>query len=91
VARYLVYILRCSDGSLYTGITTDTSKRLDLHNNGRASKYTRARLPVSVAYFESANDKRHALRRKLEIKKLSRSEKLLLCSLFSGRKGHSFR
>ncbi len=68
--RYWVYILRCSDGSLYTGYTVDLRKRVALHNAGRASKYTRARVPVALAYSEAAPTLSGALRREAEIKKL---------------------
>ena len=85
--RYYVYILRCSDGSLYTGITNDPGKRLKAHNAGTASKYTRARRPVEFAYIENAANKSEALKRELQIKKLSRPEKLKLIS--DSRNGHS--
>ncbi|MDA4126885.1 MAG: GIY-YIG nuclease family protein [Thaumarchaeota archaeon] len=78
--RYWVYIILCSDGSLYTGYTSDVKRRLVQHNSGRASRYTRARLPVTLAYLERASSQGSALRRELKIKKLSRSSKLLLCS-----------
>ena len=75
---YIVYILKCSDGSLYTGITNNPERRLKAHNAGTASKYTRVRRPVEFVYIEKAPDKSAALRREIEIKKLSRSEKLAL-------------
>ena len=80
MGEYWVYILNCSDGSLYTGSTSDLARRLKQHLSGRASKYTRARLPVSLAYAESAGSRSRALKRESEIKKLSRSAKLLLCA-----------
>jgi putative endonuclease len=61
VGRYLVYILKCSDGTLYTGITNDLLGRLALHNAGRASRYTRSRTPVKLAYVEDVGDKGTAL------------------------------
>jgi len=73
--RWLVYILRCSDGSLYTGITNDLTKRLKAHNAGRASRYTRSRLPVALAYSEPQRSKSTALKRELAIKRLRRAEK----------------
>jgi putative endonuclease len=79
--RYWVYILECSDGTLYTGYTSDVNRRLHEHNSGRASKYTRSRLPVNLRYFERAKNRSVALKREYEIKRLSRSEKLLLCAL----------
>ena len=69
------YILRCSDGNLYTGWTVNIEKRLKSHNNGKGSKYTRARLPVSLVYQESFNSRKEAMQREYEIKQLSRKEK----------------
>jgi putative endonuclease len=83
MVRYWVYILRCSDGSLYTGITTNLERRVCEHNAGFASKYTRSRVPVAVAYAEPAKGKSRALKREYDIKKMSRSAKLLLCSRHS--------
>jgi predicted GIY-YIG superfamily endonuclease len=74
-SRWLVYILRCSDGSLYTGITNDLLKRLNAHAAGRASKYTRSRLPVKLAYTEPQKSKSAALKREAAIKRLCRAEK----------------
>ena len=73
---YIVYILKCCDGSLYTGITNDLVKRLRAHNLGKASKYTRVRRPLVLVYAEDALDKSSALKRELQIKGLSRLEKL---------------
>lgn len=70
-----VYILECGDGSLYTGWTNNIEKRLKAHNNGTASKYTRARLPVVLKYFEEQPDKSSAMKREYEIKRMSRSQK----------------
>lgn len=67
--------MRCADGTLYTGITTDLKRRLKQHNAGTASKYTRARRPVSVAYRQTVKTHGDALRRELAIKKLSRAAK----------------
>ncbi|MBY0458050.1 MAG: GIY-YIG nuclease family protein [Gemmataceae bacterium] len=74
-SRWVVYVLRCADGTLYTGITTDLARRTDQHNAGTASKYTRARLPVAVVYREPAPTHGAALRRERAIKKLSRAAK----------------
>jgi len=71
-----VYILRCSDGTLYTGITNDLNKRIESHANGQGSKYTRSRLPVDLVYDEQAENRSEATQRELEIKKLSRKEKM---------------
>jgi len=83
---YWVYILRCSDGSLYTGYTKDLPRRLKAHLSGRASKYTRSRLPVTLAHAETAAGKGGALKREAKIKKLPRSEKLSLCRAYGARK-----
>lgn len=72
---WLVYLLRCADGSLYTGITTDLDRRLKAHAAGTASRYTRSRLPVRLAYAEQQPDKSRALRREAEIKKLRKVAK----------------
>jgi putative endonuclease len=74
-SRWLVYLLRCSDGSLYTGITNDLPKRLKAHAAGRASKYTRSRLPLRLAYSEPQRSKSAALKREAAIKRLRRAEK----------------
>ena len=75
---YLVYILRCGDGTLYTGCTNDLPRRLQAHQSGRGAKYTRSRLPVRLVYQEAVPDKSAALRREAAIKKLSRAQKLAL-------------
>ena len=69
------YIVRCADGTLYTGWTNDLKKRLEDHNLGRGAKYTRAHLPVILVYYESFETKAEAMRREAAIKKLSRSQK----------------
>jgi len=71
-----VYILECNDKSLYTGWTVDIDNRLKVHNEGKASKYTRARLPVKLVYLEEYNDKIQAQKREWQIKQLTRKEKL---------------
>lgn len=72
------YVLECADGSLYTGWTTDIERRLDVHNSGKGAKYTRARLPVKLVYFESYSEKVMAMKREAEIKSYSRAKKLEL-------------
>lgn len=77
---YTLYILKCSDDSLYTGITNDLEKRLQMHRweiSGGA-KYTRGRLPVELVYQEEVWNRSEATKRELEVKKLSREEKLAL-------------
>jgi putative endonuclease len=69
------YIVKCADGSFYTGWTTDIERRLKCHNAGKGAKYTRPRLPVELVYFESFETKEEAMRREAAIKKLSRERK----------------
>jgi len=76
--RWTLYILKCSDGSLYTGITTDLTKRINCHNEGKASKYTRARLPVKLAYKRIVGGESAAKKEEARIKGLSRKEKLII-------------
>lgn len=78
VRAWVVYILMCADGSLYTGITVDLPRRFRQHNQGKASRYTRSRLPVRLAHEESQPSHGSALRREATIKKLSRRAKWLL-------------
>jgi predicted GIY-YIG superfamily endonuclease len=76
MARWFVYILRCGDGSLYTGISTDVEQRVATHNAGRGARYTRPRLPVTVVHVERKRSRSTALKREAAIKALSRAEKL---------------
>ncbi len=69
------YILRCADGTLYTGWTNDLTKRVQAHNDGTGAKYTRSRRPVTLVYSESFETKEEALRREAQIKHMSRKEK----------------
>ena len=69
------YMLKCSDGTLYTGWTNDIKKRVEDHNNGVGAKYTRGRGPVELVYYETFETKREAMRREWEIKQLGRREK----------------
>ena len=73
-----VYLLTCADQSLYCGWTFDIAKRLEAHNRGTASRYTRSRLPVRLAYFETVQNKKQAMKREYQIKRLNRQQKLLL-------------
>lgn len=82
---YFVYILRCSDGTLYTGSTNQVERRLAAHQSGRGAKYTRSRLPVELVYQEDAADLSAALRREAAIKKLTRAQKLLLIREYENR------
>ena len=73
-----VYILRCNDDSLYTGWTNNLEKRIKAHSDGKGAKYTRARVPVELVYFEVFEDKIEAMKREYAIKQLKRKEKLEL-------------
>jgi len=76
---YFVYILECSDNSLYTGITTNIDKRIDEHNNSpKGAKYTKARRPVKLVYQEASKDRSTASKREYAIKKLTKTKKLEL-------------
>jgi putative endonuclease len=82
MAQWILYILECADGSLYTGITTDLEQRLERHNKGKACIYTRSRKPVKVVYSEVFNSESLVRKREIEIKKLSRTNKLRLIGYF---------
>jgi putative endonuclease len=72
------YIVKCNDGSLYTGWTNDLEKRMEAHNSGQGAKYTRGRSPVELVYFEAFDTKEEAMSREWHIKRLSRIQKLRL-------------
>ena len=73
--KHYVYILKCADGTFYTGWTTDPERRTKVHNSGKGAKYTRARRPVELIYYEEFDDKIEAQRREWAIKQLTRAEK----------------
>ena len=73
-----VYIIECSDGSLYTGITNDLDRRITAHNDGRGAKYTKSRRPVRLRYSEPAADRKNASQREYAIKSLRKTEKMRL-------------
>lgn len=75
------YILRCADGTLYTGWTNNLELRLTAHNSGKASKYTRARLPVELVYYEEHQSKEEAMSREWHIKQLTKQQKLKLINM----------
>lgn len=77
-----LYILRCGDGTLYTGITNDVEKRLEAHRSGRGAKYTRGRGPLELVYRETCGSYSEALKREIAVKKLRREEKLGLIDSF---------
>jgi putative endonuclease len=76
--KKFTYIVKCADGTLYTGWTTDIDRRIKEHNSKTGSKYTRSRTPVELVYLESFSEKVLAMKREAEIKKYSRAEKLKL-------------
>lgn len=77
-APWFVYIVRCADGTLYTGISNDVNRRVDLHNQAKGARYTRGRLPVMLAYQEPVGTRAQATRREAAIKRMSRPAKLAL-------------
>lgn len=77
-STWYLYILQCGDGTLYTGITTDVEKRLEVHRSGKGAKYTRGRAPLELVYQEECGIHGDALRRELAVKKLTKEQKLLL-------------
>jgi len=81
---WYLYILLCGDGTIYTGITTDIEKRLEVHRKGKGAKYTRGRGPLQLVYKEMCGPHSQALKRELEIKKMSRQQKQLLIEKSSG-------
>jgi len=79
---WYLYILRCGDGTLYTGITTDVEKRLELHRAGKGAKYTRGRGPLELVYREICTDHSEALKREFAMKKLTRTQKETLIAQY---------
>lgn len=77
------YIVKCKDGSLYTGWTNDLEKRIIAHNEGKGAKYTKSRRPVTLVYYETFETKEEAMSREYHIKRMSRSEKEKLLDEFS--------
>ena len=77
---HFVYMVRCADGTLYTGYARDPERRLSVHNAGRGAKYTARRLPVSLVYWEACESRSAALKREYQVKQLPRLDKELLAS-----------
>lgn len=73
---WYIYMVRCSDGTLYTGIAKDVNRRIDIHNQGSGAKYTRSRRPVKLVYSEQATSRSVATKREIQIKKLPLNKKL---------------
>lgn len=80
---WYLYMLRCGDGSLYTGITTDVEKRLQQHRSGKGAKYTRGRAPLTLVYRETCGSHSDALKREWAVKALTRQQKELLLENFA--------
>lgn len=81
--QWVLYILECKDGSLYTGITDHIERRLAAHRAGKGAKYTRGRTPLTLRYVEQCLDRSSALRREAAVKNLTRREKLALCATYT--------
>lgn len=77
--EWVLYILECKDGTLYTGITDNLERRLAAHRAGKGAKYTRGRCPLELRYLEKCENHSQALRREYAVKSLSKEEKLKLC------------
>lgn len=89
-ASWLVYMLECADGSLYTGVTNDMARRLEQHNDGSGARYTRSRRPVKLRYQETCADRSDALLRECSLRLLSRKEKEALVAAYdAGTKGNN--
>ena len=84
--NWVVYMLKCNDNSIYTGISNDLINRLKTHAKGNGSKYIRTRLPFKLIYTEECQSKSKALKREIEIKKLSKNNKELLVKLHNTKK-----
>ncbi|MDC1251245.1 GIY-YIG nuclease family protein [Gammaproteobacteria bacterium] len=80
---WAVYILECSDGSFYTGISNNVEARINTHNASKGAKYTKSRLPVTLVFQENTFNKSESLRREIEIKKLTRKKKRELIDTFN--------
>ena len=77
--QWVLYILECKDGTLYTGITDDLTRRIAQHNAGKGAKYTRGRAPLKLVYSEKCENHSQALKREIAVKRLTREEKLNMC------------
>lgn len=78
MADYYTYMVLCSDNTLYTGYTDNLNRRVEAHNSGKGAKYTKARLPVELVYWETYSTKQEAMQREYAIKQFSRAQKLKL-------------
>jgi len=75
IKKYYAYMVRCKDGTIYSGYTVDVQKRIEVHNSGKGAKYTRARLPVELVYYEEFFNKKDALKREREFKSITHKQK----------------
>lgn len=83
--QWVLYIISCKDGTLYTGITDNIDRRIEAHRSGRGAKYTRGRAPITLRYLECCENYSHALRREIQVKRMKKIDKLKLCEAYSGR------
>lgn len=81
--KHFAYMLRCGDNTIYSGYTNNLQKRIQAHNSGKGAKYTSARLPVKLIYFEEFETKSNAMKREAQLKRLSKAEKEKLASSFN--------
>ena len=79
--KWYLYILECNDGTLYTGITDDVEKRFNAHQSGKGAKYTRGRAPLQLRYTEVCDDHSAALKREIQVKNLTKTQKMQLFQL----------
>jgi len=84
MTSWFVYVVRCSDNSLYCGITTDLGRRIEAHNSGAGARYTRSRLPVELVWHVQAASKSAAFKEEFKIKRLQKDEKELLVASQTG-------
>ena len=84
--NWFVYMIKCDDNTIYTGISNNLKKRLDTHKKGNGSKYVRARLPFKLIYTEECQSRSIAIKREIEIKKLDKKNKELLVKLYNEKK-----
>ena len=87
--NWVVYMVKCNDNSVYTGISNNLKKRLDTHAKGNGSKYVRARLPIKLIYFEECQSRSKAIKREIEIKKLDKKNKELLVKSYNKKRSHN--
>src|SRR4030042_1122392 len=88
-SRYFVYIVKCSDGSFYTGSTSNLENRVKMHNKGQGAKYLRGKLPVNLVYAKEYRYYKNALHAERNIKKLTRNQKEELIRIYENQKGNS--